>query len=90
MLSYCKSLSSISFEPDSELTRIETEAFVGTHLDLIVVPPTASFIAGDAFPSDCAVTLAGPILMQNLVNGICAVCPARAMDLRENLEKAEN
>jgi hypothetical protein len=53
------SLSSISFEIDSELMRIETRAFTGTRLALVLVPGSTSFIAGDAFPHDCSVTLAG-------------------------------
>jgi hypothetical protein len=55
----CHSLSSISFEIDSELIRIETRAFTGTRLSLVVVPGSTSFIAGNAFPHDCAVTSAG-------------------------------
>jgi hypothetical protein len=40
------------------LTRIETEAFTQTCLDCVVVPENVSFIATNAFPRDCAVTLA--------------------------------
>jgi siroheme synthase len=39
------------------LTRIETEAFARTGLDCVVVPEKVSFIAADAFPRDCAVTV---------------------------------
>jgi hypothetical protein len=55
----CKSLSSISFEIDSELTRIEAGACRGTQMSLVVVPGRISFIAGDAFPPSCTVMLAG-------------------------------
>jgi hypothetical protein len=57
--SHCKSLSSVSFETNSELTRIEFRAFATTYLSLVVIPRSTSFIAGDAFPHSCAVTLAG-------------------------------
>jgi hypothetical protein len=57
--SSCESLSSISFETDSELTRMEVGAFAETHLYFVVVPRNTSFIAGDAFPRYCDVTLAG-------------------------------
>jgi hypothetical protein len=42
------------------LTRIETEAFAGALLYLVIVPGNTSFIAGDAFPSHCAVRSAWP------------------------------
>jgi hypothetical protein len=45
--SNCKSLSSISFEPDSRLKRIETRAFQGRCVS-IVVPSTILLIAYDA------------------------------------------
>jgi hypothetical protein len=32
---------------------------LGTNLSLVVVPGNTSFIAGDAFPPSCDVTLAG-------------------------------
>jgi hypothetical protein len=57
--SHCESLSSISFETDSELTRIEAGAFAGTNFDCVIVPRSTSFIAGNAFPCYCDVTLAG-------------------------------
>jgi hypothetical protein len=57
--SHCKSLSSISFESDSELTRIKAEACSQTSLSLVIVPGSTFFTAGDAFPGSCAVTLAG-------------------------------
>jgi hypothetical protein len=45
----------------SELTRIEAGAFACTHLSpVVVVPGRALFIAGDAFPSYCAVASAWP------------------------------
>jgi hypothetical protein len=49
-------LSSISFDTDSELARLEAGAFAGTRLSFEVVPGSTSFIAGAAFPHDCAVT----------------------------------
>jgi hypothetical protein len=74
---YCKSLSSISFEIDSELTRIETEAFARTGLDYVIVMDSVSFIAADAFPRDCAVTLAG-VRDAHRVN-VCGECPLRSV-----------
>jgi hypothetical protein len=56
--SHSDSLSSISFEMDSELTGIEAEAFAAAALSLVAVPVNVSFIAGDAFPVYCAVTMA--------------------------------
>jgi hypothetical protein len=41
------------------LTRIEAGAFAATRLSLVVVPGGVSFIAVDAFPAGCIVTLAG-------------------------------
>jgi hypothetical protein len=57
--SNCKSLSSISFETYSELTRIESRACKATDLSFVLVPAEASFIVGDAFSSSCAVMLIG-------------------------------
>jgi hypothetical protein len=45
----CESLSSISFESNSQLKRIESEAFSGCSLS-IVIPSTVIFIAYDAHP----------------------------------------
>jgi hypothetical protein len=56
--SHCNSLSSISFGTGSELARLEAGAFAGTRLSFVVVPESTSFIAGAAFPHDCAVTSA--------------------------------
>jgi hypothetical protein len=56
--SLCNSLSSISFERDSELTGIKARAFAATHLSFVVVLVGVSFIAGDAFPTQCIVALA--------------------------------
>jgi hypothetical protein len=57
--SYYNSLSSISFESDSELTRVGAGAFAVTRLTLVVVPASVLFIAGDAFPTYCTVQLPG-------------------------------
>jgi hypothetical protein len=59
MFSSYNSLSSISFENDPELTRVETGAFADTRLSLAIVPVSGSFVAGDAFPADWTVALAG-------------------------------
>jgi hypothetical protein len=55
--SHCHSLSSISFETDSELTRIVAGAFAATYLSLVVIPVSVSFIIDDVFPADCTVAL---------------------------------
>jgi hypothetical protein len=47
--SYCKSLSSISFETESELARIEADIFYNTSLSSFICLTNASFIAGGAF-----------------------------------------
>jgi hypothetical protein len=47
--SYCKSLSSITFESNSHLTRIESEAFYGSSLESIVIPRNVRFIDATAF-----------------------------------------
>jgi hypothetical protein len=48
--SFCKSLSSISFESNSRLIRIESQAF--HELDVVVViPSTIEFIGSDAIPN---------------------------------------
>jgi uncharacterized protein YuzB (UPF0349 family) len=47
--SYCKSLSSITFESNSHLTRIESEAFSHSSLQSIVIPRNVRFIDGSAF-----------------------------------------
>jgi hypothetical protein len=57
--SRCSSLSSIFFETNSQLTRIETRAFGTTCLSLAVVPGGIKWIAGDAFAYNCGVRLAG-------------------------------
>jgi hypothetical protein len=49
----CRSLPSISFQVESELTRIEDNAFKGTSLTSVVIPGSTSFIAGTAFPDNC-------------------------------------
>jgi predicted transcriptional regulator len=73
--SHCDSLSSISFENESELRHIETEAFIGTCLHCVVVPEKVSFIADDAFPRGCAVTLAGVRDADSI--DVCQQCPLR-------------
>jgi hypothetical protein len=45
----CKSLSSITFESHSYLTRIESEAFSFSSLQSIVIPRNVQFIDGSAF-----------------------------------------
>jgi hypothetical protein len=44
----CVSLSSITFESNSRLTRIESAAFYNSSLQSILIPPTILFIASDA------------------------------------------
>jgi hypothetical protein len=56
--SSCELLSSISFESNSQLKRIESQAFAGTRIGMVLLPAEVAFIAGDAFPADCAVSLA--------------------------------
>jgi hypothetical protein len=46
--SNCELLSSITFESNSHLTRIESEAFDGSSLQSILIPSTILFIASDA------------------------------------------
>jgi hypothetical protein len=46
--SYCSPLSSITFESNSHLTRIESEAFSTSSLRSVLIPPTILFIASDA------------------------------------------
>jgi hypothetical protein len=41
---WCQSLLSVSFEPDSRLTRIESHAFSYSSLQSIMIPRTAQFI----------------------------------------------
>jgi hypothetical protein len=53
----CKSLSLISFETESELPRIEANAFFSTCLSSVVVRETTSFVVGGAFPPNCVVTV---------------------------------
>jgi hypothetical protein len=45
----CKSLSSISFQSDSQLKRIESQAFCETSLQSIVIPRSVTFVNGSAF-----------------------------------------
>jgi hypothetical protein len=45
----CQSLSSISFEPNSRLIRIESSAFLFSSLQSIIIPRNAQFIDGSAF-----------------------------------------
>jgi hypothetical protein len=46
--SLCGSLSSISFEKDSRLKRIDSEAFYGSALESIIIPRDVDFIVGSA------------------------------------------
>jgi uncharacterized protein YuzB (UPF0349 family) len=50
--SYCKSLSSITFESNSHLTRIESEAFSFSSLQSIIIPRNVKIIGSNCF-SDC-------------------------------------
>jgi hypothetical protein len=54
----CHSLSSISFVPDSRLKHIETCAFEGVTL-FIMVPASILFIASDAAPDSIEISIAG-------------------------------
>jgi hypothetical protein len=56
--SSCESLSSISFQPDSRLKRIETDVFDGLSLS-ITVPLTLLFIASDIAEEPSKITIAG-------------------------------
>jgi predicted metal-binding protein len=47
--SHCRSLSSITFESNSLLTRIESHAFSYSSLESIVIPRNVQFIDGSAF-----------------------------------------
>jgi hypothetical protein len=54
-LSSCKSLSSISFDTESELARIEVDAFYSISLSSVLVPQNTLFVIGGAFPHKCVV-----------------------------------
>jgi hypothetical protein len=60
-LSHCYSLSSISFESDSRLTRIESQAFPPFNRK-IVIPSTICFVAYDAIPTVSRLVLIYPDL----------------------------
>jgi hypothetical protein len=47
--SFCQSLSSITFESNSRLTRIESGAFSRSSLQSILIPRNVQFIDGSAF-----------------------------------------
>jgi hypothetical protein len=53
----CKFLSSVSFECVSRLWRIEAQAFFATNIREIQLPATVVFIAGDAFPRNCDISI---------------------------------
>jgi hypothetical protein len=53
----CKSLSSISFESNSRLNRIESCAFLQSSLQSTEIPRNVQFIAGNAFPSPRQISL---------------------------------
>jgi hypothetical protein len=55
--SHCQSLSSITFESNSHLTRIESEAFHRLSLQSISIPSTILFIASDAVHIGLQLTL---------------------------------
>jgi hypothetical protein len=46
---FCKSLSSISFESNSQLTRIESNAFSSSSLQSIVIPSTVQILGSYCF-----------------------------------------
>jgi hypothetical protein len=48
----CKSLSSITFESNSHLARIESQPFYESLLQSILIPSTILFIASDAVDID--------------------------------------
>jgi hypothetical protein len=52
---YCELLSSISFDTELELARIEVNAFYSTSLSSVLVPQNTSFVTGRAFPRKCVV-----------------------------------
>jgi hypothetical protein len=54
--SSCKSLSSISFESNSQLKRIEARALNGTSVRSVVIPSTVCFIASNAFHPECQIS----------------------------------
>jgi hypothetical protein len=45
----CESLSSVSFESNSQLTRIESNAFSSSSLQSLIIPRSVQFIDGSAF-----------------------------------------
>jgi hypothetical protein len=45
----CKSLSSITFESNSRLTRIESEAFYGSSLQSILIPKNVEILGSKCF-----------------------------------------
>jgi hypothetical protein len=53
----CGSLSSITFESDSSVKRIEAHAFQHTSLRLVMIPPTVCHMACDAFQGDCHISV---------------------------------
>jgi hypothetical protein len=57
----CNSVSSISFECDSILERIECHAFSWTRLTSVQLPATVEFIAVNAFPETCTISRNGSV-----------------------------
>jgi hypothetical protein len=55
--SHCRRLFSLSFGPDSQLTRIESKAFCYASLDSIIIPQNVSFIDGSAFSAVGAISI---------------------------------
>jgi hypothetical protein len=45
--SFCRSLSSLTFEPNSRLTKIESQAFYESSRQAILIPSTILFIASN-------------------------------------------
>jgi hypothetical protein len=55
--SYCHSLSSVSFENDSKLRRIESDAFSHSTLKSIIISQNVEFIDGSAFSTIAALLI---------------------------------
>jgi hypothetical protein len=51
----CQSLSRLLFEHASQLKRIESQAFTGTHIASVTLPGDVLVVAGDAFPAKCEI-----------------------------------
>jgi hypothetical protein len=67
--SRCNSLSSIRFESNSHLTRIDLEAFSFSSLQSILIPSTILFIASDAVDIASQSDLLMGILVLSFIDG---------------------